>query len=153
MCTAALIEQPVLQLGVRAGQRIAGALTDRVDRAGRHAHAEEVACELDDPPSRDPVASGQGHHGRLKVHAERRAADRHRQRGGGLGTAGRAAQPMRAMLDHDHVHRRQLRDLMTPEPIRRPALVGSELAPAAVAGIRIVIDDLIEPILRCELSA
>jgi hypothetical protein len=89
----------------------------------------------------------------LQVDAERRAADLRGQLGGGLGAAGRAAQPVRAMLGHHDSDRRQLRELVTSEATRRPAFVGHELAPTAAANIRIVIDDLIELVLRPELAA
>ena len=35
-----LVEHPIVQLGVRAGERVRGALTDSVDRAGGQAHTE-----------------------------------------------------------------------------------------------------------------
>src|SRR3954447_24936813 len=44
----ALLEQPVLQLAVRAGERFAGALADLVDRAGAKRDAEQIAAELAD---------------------------------------------------------------------------------------------------------
>src|SRR5438128_511198 len=55
------------------------------------------------------------------------------------------------MLDHDHANRRQLRDLVAPEPPPRLALIVSELAAAPTTSIRIVIDDLIDLILRRQL--
>jgi len=40
----ALVQHPVLQLQVRAGERVAGALADMVDRAGREHDAEQIAA-------------------------------------------------------------------------------------------------------------
>ena len=45
----ALVKHPVLQLQVRAGERLRRALADRVRGAGRERHAEQVARELADP--------------------------------------------------------------------------------------------------------
>jgi hypothetical protein len=42
----ALVKHPVLQLQVRARQGVRGALADRVDRADRQDHAEQIAGEL-----------------------------------------------------------------------------------------------------------
>jgi hypothetical protein len=53
-----------------------------------------------------------------------------------------------AMLAVDHRDRRQLRHLVAPEPLTGNLLLLGELAPATTAGLRIVIDDLIHPILR-----
>jgi len=41
---------------------------------------------------------------------------------------------------------------MAPEPATGPALVLAELATAATARVRVVIDDLIDPVLRRELA-
>ena len=48
-CERALVKHPVMQLRVRAGERIRRALTDLVDRTDRNTDAEQVACELDHP--------------------------------------------------------------------------------------------------------
>ena len=56
------------------------------------------------------------------------------------------------MLAHDHADRRQLGDLVAAEPPAWPALPIIEPLPASVARIRIVIDDLIHPILGLELA-
>jgi hypothetical protein len=55
---------------------------------------------------------------------------------------------MRAMLGPDHADRRQLRDLMATEPPPRLLLGASELATAPATRVRVVIDDLIDLILR-----
>jgi hypothetical protein len=51
------------------------------------------------------------------------------------------------MLDQEHVDRRQLRHLMAAEPVIGRLLSSGELATAAAARLRIVIDDLIDLIL------
>jgi hypothetical protein len=61
-----------------------------------------------------------------------------------------AEQPMRAVLKHEHADRRQLGELMAAEPARRPALVDRKLATASAASIGIVIDDLVDLVLRRE---
>jgi len=63
-----------------------------------------------------------------------------------------AAQAVRAVLGQDHAGRRQLGHLVAPEAMRGDALLRAELLPAPVAGVWIVIDDLIELVLRRELS-
>jgi hypothetical protein len=57
------------------------------------------------------------------------------------------------MLEHDHADRRQLRDLVAAEPATRSTLAGGELAAAPPTGVRIVIDDLIDLVLRRKLTA
>jgi hypothetical protein len=49
----ALFEHPVLQLAVRAGERVGAPLADLIDRAGRERGAEQITGELADPPARD----------------------------------------------------------------------------------------------------
>ena len=43
-----LIEHPVLQVQVRAGERVGGPLADRVNRAYRQPGAEQIKSELND---------------------------------------------------------------------------------------------------------
>jgi hypothetical protein len=52
------------------------------------------------------------------------------------------------MLGHEHADRRQLGDLVATEPPARPALPIIEPTPATATRIRVVIDDLIQLILR-----
>ena len=59
---------------------------------------------------------------------------------------------MRTMLGPDHADRRQLCDLVTTEPATPRALLDRELTSATTALLRIVIDDLIDLILRLELA-
>lgn len=59
---------------------------------------------------------------------------------------------MRAMLSYHYRDRRQLCDLVAPEAPARNPLIGPELVLAAAAALGIVIDDLIDLILRRELA-
>jgi hypothetical protein len=59
---------------------------------------------------------------------------------------------MRAMLGPNHADRRQLSDLMATEPTARAALPLTEPMPASTTRVRVVIDDLIDLILRPQLS-
>jgi hypothetical protein len=145
-------EHPVAQAGVRVGERVAGALADRVDRAGREPDPEHIRRQLAGSAARDPVPRRQRHDRRLQRRAERRLANPERQLGDRLGLALRATQPLRAMLDHDHADRRQLKDLMTTEPATAPALILAELTAAATTGVRVVIDDLIDLVLGRKLA-
>lgn len=52
------------------------------------------------------------------------------------------------MLEDQHADRRQLADLMTPQPAGRPLLVFGELVPAAAARRRVALDDLVDLVLR-----
>ena len=56
------------------------------------------------------------------------------------------------MLDDQHADRWQLSDLMATEPATWPALMLAELTAAATARVRVVIDDLIDPVLGSELA-
>jgi hypothetical protein len=56
------------------------------------------------------------------------------------------------MLGPDHADRRQLADLVATEPPRRPALAIIESASAPTALLRVMIDDLIDLILRPQLA-
>ena len=56
------------------------------------------------------------------------------------------------MLDQQHADRRQLSALMATEPATGPALILAELTAAATTRVRVVIDDLIDLVLRSELA-
>ena len=126
---------------------------DRVDAAGRQPRAEQLARQLAGAAAGDPVARGQRHDRCPQPRPERRAPDPARQLGGRPGATTRAAQPSGAMLDQQHADRWQLRNLMTPEPATRLALIVGELVTAPPADVRVVLDDLIDLILRSELAA
>ena len=66
-----LVQDHVLQLQVRTGQRLGRALTDRVRATGRERDAEQIARELRDPAARDPMPGGQRHDRRLQPRPER----------------------------------------------------------------------------------
>jgi hypothetical protein len=93
------------------------------------------------------VPSGQGHNRRLQSRPERARADVLRHARAGRCAAMPAAQLVRAMLGPDHADRRQLGNLVATEPPARTALLSYELAAAPAARIRVVIDDLINPML------
>jgi hypothetical protein len=59
---------------------------------------------------------------------------------------------MGAMLGHDHADRRQLTDLVAAEPPTRTALLIIEPAPASATRVRVVIDDLLDLVLRFEIA-
>jgi hypothetical protein len=63
-----------------------------------------------------------------------------------------ATQLVGAVLGPDHADRRQLSDLVATEPAARPALAIIEPASTIAALLRIVIDDLIDLILRAQLT-
>ena len=71
-----LVQDPVLQVQMRAGERLRGALADRVNRAGRQLHPEQVPGELGDPAPGDTVTGGQRHDRGLQPRPERAANDR-----------------------------------------------------------------------------
>ena len=62
-----------LLVGLR--ERLAGALQDRLDRAGAQAHTEQLFAELHNITARDAVAHRQHRHGRFKTRAERAVCD------------------------------------------------------------------------------
>ena len=137
----------ISKVQVRAGQRVCGTLADRVGRAGRQPHPEQVTSDLGDPAPRNTIRRGQRHQRRLQSRSERTAGDLRRQAGAGPRAALTAAQPVRAMLAEHHTDRRQLGDLIATEPATRPTLRRIERPPAPATRPRVVIDDLIHLIL------
>jgi hypothetical protein len=59
---------------------------------------------------------------------------------------------MRAMLDPPHADRRQLNNLVATEPSLRAPLPVAKRVTAPTARIRVVIDDLIDLILRLQFA-
>src|SRR3954465_8951153 len=147
-----LIEHPVRQLRMRAGERVGSALADRVDRTGRQRDAEQIAGQLGDRSTRDAMSGGQCQHRRLQAHPERGRADALRQPSAGPCATVPTPQLVRAMLGHDHADRWQLGDLVATELPARPTLPTIEPTPAATTRIRVVIDDLINLILGPQLT-
>jgi len=71
------------QVGLR--QRLARALHDRVDRAGRKLATKELAHKLGGVAAGDAVSDREGGDGRLQAGAEGAAGNLGRQLGAGLG--------------------------------------------------------------------
>src|SRR6266540_1947035 len=138
---------------VRLGERAARALADRVDRPDREPDREQLAGQLAHVAAGDTVARGHGHDRGLQLRAEGRSRNLRGQGGTRSAPAARAAQPMRAMLAHDHPDRRQLGQLMATRTLTGCTLVLAELVPAPLAALGVVIDDLIDPIFRQRLAA
>src|SRR5271165_1427299 len=147
------VEHLVAEVQMWACQRVGGALADRVGRAGRQAHTEQIASQFAHPAPRHTIGGGQGHQRRLQPRTERRASDLRRQARAGPRTAAPAAQLVRAMLSEDHADRRQLGNLMATEAATRTLLIGLELSAARATHGRIVIDDLIHLIGRLQFTA
>ena len=119
------------------------ALQDRLDRARADARSEELSDELDRVTARDAVSDREGDDRCLEARAEGSLRHLGRKRGARLGSAGRAAQPVQAMLAHRHGDRGQLADLMA---LRRGGLDAFLLAKgtrARGAALGPVIDDLV----------
>jgi len=142
----------VSEVQVRPGQRIRGALADRVGRAARERDPEQIVSQFADTAPRDPVGRGQRHQRRRQPQPERRAGDLRRQGGAGPRAAVPAAQLVCAMLAPGHGDRRQLDHLVATEPTARPLLLGREPSTTGAARIRVVIDDLIHLIRRLQLA-
>ena len=94
------------------------------------------------------MPGGQRHHRRLQTRPERGEADQARHPGAGPCEAVPTAQLMCAMLGPPHADRRQLGNLMATEPPPRALLLIGELASAPATRIGVVIDDLINLVLR-----
>ena len=98
------------------------------------------------------MPGGQRHHRRLQTRPERGGADQVRQPRAGPCATVPTAQLMCAMLGPGHADRRQLADLVATEPPARLALLFIELPSASAARIGVVIDDLIDLILRLQIA-
>jgi hypothetical protein len=137
---------------MRAGECRRRALTDLIDTTDRESDPEQLSGQLRHVATGDAIARGHAHDRGRKPRTEGRAADLLAQHRGGLCATARAAQAVRAVLGQDHARRRQLGDLVAPEAMRRNPLPRGELVPAPAAAVGIVIDDLIDLILRRELA-
>src|SRR3954454_208991 len=98
------------------------------------------------------MAGGQRHHRRLQARAKPGRGDQLRQPGAGPRAAVPAAQLVRAMLGQDHADRWQLGDRVATDPPLGLQLPGRELTATPAARLRVVIDDLIDLILRAQLA-
>ena len=137
---------------VRVLERRRGALADRVGCPHRHLKAKQIPGKLGHVAARDAVAGAHRHHRRLGAGAEGRAPQPVGQRGRRLCPAPRAAQAVGAVLCHPHRDRRQLGDLVATEAGGEMALLLAKAVPAAPAGVGVVVDDLIDLVLRGERS-
>jgi hypothetical protein len=141
----------LLQPRVRGGERLAGALHDRVYPPGRERDAEQLASEFARVRARDAVTHRERDDRRLQPRPERpprpggRLGRRHRH-------ALRAADPVQPVLAHPDRDRRQLGEL-TPrrlgriETIRLRKLLRTPAAPLGP-----MLDELVE-LLGREQSA
>jgi hypothetical protein len=134
-----------LKPGVRCGQRITGALDDRVHCPGRDLDPEKLTGELGRVTTRDTVAdrerddSGLEPRPECPPRLERRLGCRDR-------CALRAANPVQPMLGHPDRDRRQLRDL-TPRRLNPlDALPLDELVRTRPAPLGPVLDELVNPL-------
>src|SRR3954447_13057703 len=98
------------------------------------------------------MPGGQRHDRGLQPGPKPGGADPGRQPGARPAAATPTAQLVRAMLSPGHADRRQLGELVTTEPTAPRALLGGEQGSAAAARIGVVIDDLIDLILRAQLT-
>ncbi len=133
----------LLQPRVRGGERLAGALDDRVHRPGRDLDPEQLAGELGRVTARDALTHRERDDRRLQPRPERPPRPGGRL-GRGHSRAPRAAHPVQPMLGHPDRDRRQLGDL-TPgrlariDTIRLGELVRTRPAPAGP-----MLDDLVD---------
>jgi hypothetical protein len=77
----------LLKPGVRRGERLTGALDDRVDRAGRQLDPKQLTRELGRVAAGDTVAHGERHDRGLQPRPERRAGHARGKLGPGLCSA------------------------------------------------------------------
>jgi hypothetical protein len=143
----------LLEPGVRRRERRTGALDDRVDRPGRQLDPEQLTGELARITAGDTVPHGERHDRGLKPRPERRAGHAGGKLGPRLGGAGRAAQPVQAVLRGRDRDRRQLRDLVALHGGHVDALVLREDMRAGVAALWPVLDNLIDALERKQRPA
>ena len=127
---------------VGVGERVAGALQDRLDAARADPSAEQLLAELDDIATRDPVAHRERRDRGLQPRPERALGDLGGQHPAALGVTGRAAHPLALVLDHDRRDHRQLLNLMTRRHAERDQVGFAEHVPT-LARLGPVLDDLI----------
>jgi hypothetical protein len=112
----------LLELRVRAGERLPGPLDDRVDRSGRDLDSEQLPGELGRVAAGDTVPDRERHDRCLQPRPERRPWQLAGKLGTCAGGALRAAHTVQPMLGHADRDRRQLRDLVPPRLSRIDAL-------------------------------
>ena len=133
----------LLEPGVRRGERLSGALHDRVDRAGGQLDAEQLAREFGRVAARHTVPDRERHDRRLQPGPECRPRQLAGKLGPSRGGALRAADTVQPMLAHAHRDRRQLCDLVAPRLHRINKLLLSEHVRAGVAALGPVLHDLV----------
>jgi hypothetical protein len=139
---------PLLELGVGAGERLSGTLDHPVDRAGRELDAEQLPGELARVAARNAVADRERHDRCLQPGPERRARHPDGKLGPRAGVTLGAADAVQPMLGHPHSDRRQLRDLMAPRLRRINQIRPAEHVRARAAALWPMLDDLVDPLGR-----
>ena len=135
------------QTVVGDGQRMPGALHDRVDRAARKRAAKQLLEQLDEVASGDAVSHRQRCDRGLQSRAEGAGWDLRRQLCPRGAAAVGAAQAMEPVLAEDHRDRRQLRDLVAGLPANGATLCLAE-AVAAGAALGPLVEELIDRLDR-----
>jgi hypothetical protein len=133
-----------LESGVGPGERVPGALDDRVDRSGREFDPEQLPGEFGRVAARDTVADRERHDGCLQPRPERRPRNISRKRGACPGRARGAAETVQAMLDDPDRDRRELGDLVPPRLGRVNPLLITEHMRARPAPVGPMLDDLVD---------
>ena len=105
---------PLLELGVRPGERLPGTVDDRVDRPGRELDAEQLPRELGRVAAGNTVSDRERHDRCPQPRPERRPWQLTGKLGPCPGGAPRATDTVQPMLGHTDRGRRQLRDLVPP---------------------------------------
>jgi hypothetical protein len=138
----------LLEPRVGRGERLPGALDDRVDRPGRQLDPEQLPGELGRVAAGDAVAHGERHDRGLQPRPERRPRHPAGKRGPGRGGTVGAADSVQPVLAHAHRDQRQLGELMPPRPRPVDQLPRSEHAQAGLAALGPVLDHLVDPLER-----
>ena len=133
------------------GERLAGALDDRVHRPGRDLDPEQLPGELGRVTTRHAVAHRERDDRCLEQRPERQPRLGGRL-GRGHGRALRAAHPVQPMLAHPYRDRRQLRQLMPRRLLHVDEFARAELALTRSAAIGPMLDDLIHELGRKQLE-
>src|SRR5919108_1124999 len=134
----------LLEPRVGRGERLAGRVDDRVDRAGRQLEPEQLPGQLARVAARDTVSDRERHHRRLQPGPERRAWHLVGKLGPGRAGALGAADSVQPVLGHTHRDRRQLRDLLPPRLHRVNAASRVEHVRAHAAPLGPMLDALVD---------
>ena len=126
------------------GERLPGAVDDRVHRPSRDLDAEQLPRQLGRVPARDTIADGERHDRRLQARPERRPWHPAGKLGPRPAGACGAAHSMQPVLGHPDCDRRQLGDLVPRRLRRLDQLPLGEQARAGLAAPGPLLDDLID---------